>query len=120
MRQNEPCAAEAAPRPPAFLGQVHDELEPRSLRDEVAAPVAVHRLLGRLQPGRGPGRARGETREGTFYKRGVQLLCGGLDKANNILNIILQGSLLRLLHNVAPNPIADIRVPMFGFVADPY
>ena len=68
MRQSEPCAAEAAPRPPALLGQVHDELEPRSLRDEDAAPVAVHRLLGRLQPGRGLGRARGEAGQGTCIR----------------------------------------------------
>ena len=64
MRQNEPRAAETAPRPPALLGQVHEEPESRSLRDEVAAPVAVHRLLGRLQPGRGFGRARGEAGQG--------------------------------------------------------
>ena len=37
---------------------------PRSLRDEVSAPMAVHRLLGRLQPGRGLGRARGEAGRG--------------------------------------------------------
>ena len=38
MRQDEPSAAEAASRPPALLGQVNDELEPGSLRDEVASP----------------------------------------------------------------------------------
>ena len=68
MRQDQLRAAEAASRPPALLGQVNDELEPGSLRNEVAAPLAVHRLLGGLQPGQCLGKTRGDAGQGLLLR----------------------------------------------------
>ena len=68
MRRDEPGAAEAAVRPLTVLGQAYEALEPRSLRDEIAAPLAVHRLLGCLQPGRSLGKARGKPGQGALVR----------------------------------------------------